>query len=150
MRLRDIWVLIVPVLAGCHTVDDVRQQPVEWSATYAVAFDAMANCLAVQSARDFDVTPQLYQSQRRAIVTLGVKGSYSLLAEYQVRQVSDGETEVNWRTVSSLASTPLARDRANRCARVAMADVPRPAPPSATPQPPAWAPQGTTDTPVRQ
>ena len=133
------------LLTGCHTVEDVRKSPVVWTASYGVPFDIMANCLAAQAARDFDVTPQLYQSQQRAIVTLGAKGTYSLVAEYQVRQISPAAIEVTWRTVSGIASSDAARARADRCAREAMASMPPPAPAPAplpaTTAAPAWAPE---------
>ena len=148
MHFKRYCVLAAVGLAGCHTVDDVRSQPVQWTATYAVSFDAMANCLAAQSARDFDVTPQLYQSERRADVTLGIKGGYSLLGEYQVRQTTASDSEVKWRSVSSLASTELARNRANRCARSAMAAMPPPTVPTTEPRPPqspAWLPSTSNE-----
>jgi hypothetical protein len=144
MHLKHYCVLMAVGLAGCHSVDDVRSSPVQWTATYPVAFDVMANCLAGQTARDFDVTPQLYQSERRANVILGAKGTYSLVAEYQVRQTTASDSEVTWRTVSGLANSTIAQNRANRCARTAMAVSPRPAGP-ATPQSPAWAPSTDND-----
>lgn len=148
MNLKCCYVLAAVGLAGCNTVEDVRNQPAQWTETYAVAFDVMANCLAAQSARDFDVTPQLYQSERRANVTLGAKGTYSLVAEYQVRQATASGTEVTWRTASGLANSEIARNRANRCARSAMAATPRPGAPSTAalpPQSPVWAPSTDND-----
>lgn len=144
MRFTVLGVLATSVLVGCNTVDDIRQAPIAWTATYAGNFDSMANCLAGQAARDFDVTPQIYQSEQRAMVTLGAKGTYSLVAEYQVRQIAPQQVEVTWRTVSGIASSQAARARADRCARDTLASMPRPAPVYTTTGPapaPVWAPE---------
>ncbi len=104
------------LLAGCYSVDDVRKQPTKWTATYPVAFDHMANCLAAQMAGDYRVTPQIYQREQRAVLTLG--STHQVIAEFQIRQSGNGSI-VEWRDMPSVfdARSPAARERADRCGR---------------------------------
>lgn len=109
------------LIAGCTTVDDLRARPVSWTAVYPVNFDTMANCLAVHMAENYNVTPQLYQRDRRAVLTGSVKGGWSMVAEYSVRQISDTESEVSFRRRESVfnneSGNAHARERADRCAK---------------------------------
>lgn len=122
MSLRHLWPLAVAGLAGCHTLEDVRQGPVVWEATYNARFDAMANCLSGFYASEFSVVPQLYQGEQRANVVIVVPPSYSVLAEFQIRQIDPTRVEVSWRHAAARAGSTAsphrtARERAERCAR---------------------------------
>jgi len=122
--MRHIWLLALAAITGCTTVDELRARPISWTAAYPVRFDVMANCLAVRMVEDagaglYTVTPQLYQADRRAVIT-GAAGQ-RMDAEYSVRQISDTDSEVTFRRSESVfnneAITAKARARADRCAR---------------------------------
>lgn len=118
--LRNVW-LAAAALAGCSSVEDVRQQPVAWSASYAVPFDTMANCLATQWLGNYRVVPSVYARERRADVTIAAS---SVIAEYQIEQTVGDTAEVKWRHMYSTPSAlrpvdRLARERADRCAAAA-------------------------------
>jgi hypothetical protein len=105
---------------GCTTTDELRTRPFAWTATYPTAFDAMANCLAVHMAEYVNVTPQLYQREKRAVLTGSVKGGWSMIIEYDVRQISNADTEVRFRqrdpVFNSESNKATAREIADRCA----------------------------------
>lgn len=90
--------------AGCTTVDELRQQPVLWTAVYPVSYEVMANCLTLRVVEDagsglYTVTPQIYPAARRALVT-GAAGP-RMDTEFSVRQISVTESEVGFRRVRS-------------------------------------------------
>lgn len=106
-------------VAGCYSVDDVRGGPIVWTANYNVPFDTMANCLAVQYGREYSVVPSLFQSERRATVTLNMPAGAAVVAEFQIRETTSG-TQVSWQHVGSTDGAQRsvdrqARERADRC-----------------------------------
>lgn len=109
-------------MAGCYTVDDVRKRPIVWTATYSgTQWDTVANCLSGAYARDWIVTPQFFQRERRAAIILGYPGGYAILGEFEVSQTSDPTTQVTWKFIGSGAGAnrdidQQARERANKCA----------------------------------
>lgn len=127
MKRKLLAAMPLIALAGCTTADELRAKPVAWTATYPVAFDAMANCIALRMVEDagmarFTVTPQLYQREQRALVTGSSDGWFVI--EYSVRQVSERDSEVSLRSAfvnSGLSGSGLARSRAvaDRCATAA-------------------------------
>lgn len=107
------------LLAGCYSIEDVREQPVAWSWAYHVPYDTMANCLAAEWAQDYSVVPQIYNRERRAVVTLAYPAGNAVIAEYQVQQ-TDTETTVTWRHMGSRPGVMRlvdinARNRAHKC-----------------------------------
>lgn len=108
------------LLTGCYSIDDVRQQPAAWSASYPVAYEAMANCLGAQYANEYSVLPQFDREAGRATVILSNNAASAVLAEYQVNRTASGGSEVTWRHMGSgpKAIRPVdrtARERADRC-----------------------------------
>src|SRR5215468_11170802 len=94
---RLVMVLAALSVTACTTLDEVRQEPIRWKATYLVPFDTLANCLAARSAQYWSATPQIYPRQGIAYVTLVDKGAPSVVAEFVVRQQPDGSSLVEWR-----------------------------------------------------
>lgn len=122
MRFPATGLLASLALSACYNIDDVRQSPVVWTETYAVAFDTMANCLAVESGREYAVVPQLYQREQRANVTLTVPSGAAIIAEFQIKQISGTSSQVSWQRVGGTAGVyrPIdreARERADKCAK---------------------------------
>lgn len=120
MRLSLSLICATATAVACTTVDELRQQPILWTAIYPARFDVLANCLAVRMAQDFDVTPQFYLPERRAVLTAASKGGGRMSAEYSVRQISDVDSEVTFRRQPSAFNneslTNEARALADRCA----------------------------------
>jgi hypothetical protein len=120
-----LWVaLAVPAvaLAACYSLDDVRQGPVVWTATYQAQFDTMTNCLAGLYSGEFSVVPQVYQREQRANVVLAFPQGGAVMGEFQLRQVDPSRTEVSWRFIGARAGSTvgvnrLSRERADRCGR---------------------------------
>lgn len=121
MRLSLSLICGVAAVAACTTVDELRQQPISWTAVYPARFDVLANCLAVRMAQDFDVTPQFYLPERRAVLTVATKGGARMTAEYSVRQFADADSEVTFRRQPSVFNNEpeiqKARELADRCAK---------------------------------
>lgn len=114
--LRNLWLAAALAASGCYSIEEVRQQPVAWTATYPVPFDTMANCLAAQWIGNYRVAPAIYP--RRADVTIAAS---SVIAEYQIVQISDVSSEVRWHHMHSTPGSlrevdRTARERADRCA----------------------------------
>lgn len=122
MRFRATWLATALAVGGCYNIDDVRQSPVVWTETYAVAFDTMANCLAVEYGREYSVVPQLYQREKRANVTLTMPSGSAVIAEFQIKQTSETASLVSWQRVGGTAGVyrPIdreSRERADKCAK---------------------------------
>lgn len=116
--LRYLWLAAVVTLGGCYSVDDLKERPLAWSASYSVPFDNMANCLAVRSADAYIATPQLYQREERAAVLLSMAGLYGpvIVGEYDIRTTSPSTIALSYRQRPSLiGDTKPARERADRC-----------------------------------
>lgn len=121
MRFSVTWLAAAFLTTGCYNIDDVRQSPVVWTETYGVAFDTMANCLAVVYGREYSVVPQLYQREKRANVTLTVPAGSAVIAEFQIRQTTDTLSTVSWQRIGGTPGIfrPLdreSRERADKCA----------------------------------
>ena len=121
MRLASLM-MTAALLTGCYSLDDVRSQPVVWTATYPAAFDSIANCLAGRYAGEYSVVPQLYQNERRANVILSNTSGGAVLAEFQVRQLGGSSSVVSWRHMGSPAGGNRSVDRdaranADRCGK---------------------------------
>ena len=80
MRL-PIVLLPALLVAGCYSVDEIRERPVVWSANYAAPYDELTNCVVAQTARDYAPVPQIYPREKRAIVTVSLKTSPTILSE---------------------------------------------------------------------
>lgn len=122
MRNLIATVAAAAVLTGCYSLDDIRQGPVVWTATFDGQFDAMANCLAGLYGREYSVVPQLYQREQRANLALAMPQGAAMIAEFQINQIAPATVEVSWRHIGSPAGGArpvdrLSRERAERCAR---------------------------------
>lgn len=111
-------------LAGCYSLDDVRQGPVVWTATYETQFDLMANCLSGLYSGEYSVVPQFFQREQRANVVLSYPQGSAVLAEFEIRQTTGTTVEVSWRHMKSPPGGQrpvdrLSRERTDRCGRSA-------------------------------
>jgi hypothetical protein len=97
MICRLAVVLAMLSFSACTSAADVRQEPIRWTASYSVPFDTMANCVAEQMAQGWQATPQIYQRDGFAKVTLSDKGAPSTVAEFAVRGQGDAGSLVEWR-----------------------------------------------------
>jgi hypothetical protein len=118
MRLK-VFAAAVLALGGCSSVEDVRQKPALWSAVYSTSFDRMTNCLISSSIDAASVTPQLYPSEKLAVITLGVKGSYGTTGEFRVREVAPGQVDVDYRGRTFASTSAATRSIADACAKSA-------------------------------
>lgn len=117
--MKKLLLAMAALLAGCHSVEEMRQRPAQWTARYSVPFDTMANCLAVQWANTVNMTvlPQLYASERRAAVTLVMIPAGVIAGDYQIRTNADSTVEVEWRWYAG--NPAFGREKADRCAAAA-------------------------------
>ncbi len=123
MRFRLGVLAAVTGVAGCYSVDDVRKQPVSWTATYSAPYNTVANCLAAQYAGELSVLPQDYPAEKRANVILTNPSARGAEAEFEIKQVNPTTTEVTWRRMGSLfgdaSNDRRSRERADRCGKAA-------------------------------
>jgi len=118
---------IAALAAGCTTVDDVRDPPVLWRATYPVEFDALTDCLVRRMSQDYDVAPQIDPRERRGILTVTTRtiGASDFVERFDfvVKQTSNANTEVSFRRVAAVFKNAnlisKARAIADRCGRSA-------------------------------
>jgi len=82
------------LLAACAgpTVDELKAEPVRFTATAPVPYDTMANCLATRALDDYLVTPLFDPRRGTATVTLTHRAAMTLQGEYTVRRADDGST----------------------------------------------------------
>lgn len=121
MRARLVLSLSV-LLLGCETTaEDVRIEPVRWSARYEVPFDTMANCLASGWSHAYAVTPLVYPREGIARVTMANKQAPMVMSEYEIRKLGEGTSEVQWRRRKILADLggveAKMREVADKCAQ---------------------------------
>lgn len=122
MQVKPLFACAALALTGCYDIDDVRRSPIVWTETYSVAFDTMANCLAVEYGREYSVVPQLYQREKRANVTLTMPSGSAVISEFQIRQTTDTLSSVSWQRIGGTPGIyrPVdreSRERADKCAR---------------------------------
>ncbi len=108
----------VATLAGC-SVEDVRQRPPVWSVNYSGQFDDLANCLVAQTVQEYVPGPQIYQRDKRAIVTVSMKSGASVLGEYDLHQVGDNVTRIDFRAAPGPFGARGGRQIADRCGKPA-------------------------------
>lgn len=104
------------------TVDELRDRPVVFAVRAPVPFDTLANCLVARSMDRFVATPQIFQREGTAYVTLALvfNGTPRLIGEYRIARDGDGSTvEYRHRKVVADASgwLPAARDAIERCSK---------------------------------
>lgn len=108
------------LLAGCFSVDDVRNTPPSLVATYNGQFDEIANCISAQASKNHAVTPQFYQRDKRATVILAIPTSHTVAEEYEVQQITNTNSRVTWRNAFVQSPGPNsdrpARQLMERCA----------------------------------
>lgn len=82
---------LVLALGACSvSTDDLRQEPVRFSATQSVPYDTMANCISAQAADHWPTTMQINLRDQTANVTV------PNMADFQVRAQGAGSI-VDWR-----------------------------------------------------
>lgn len=114
--------LRVPLLAlaatACEpTVDEVRSEPLQWTATYAKPFEDLATCMTGRMSSDYTVTPQSFP--REGLVRLILKNGPIVSADVTVRQAGAGESQVEMRRKRIVGDVTGAygriREAADRC-----------------------------------
>lgn len=115
-------VLPFAAIAACASVEDVRNRPVAWAATYNTRWEAMANCIQSKWIDIVVVTPQYDQRKRTAVLTLTAQGLLApgaVEAEYEIKQAGgEDQSEVVFRRRRSLLGTDAdGRAIADRCGR---------------------------------
>ena len=107
----------VAVSACGATIDEVRSEPVRWTAHYDVPFDTMANCLAARTAEEWRSTPQIYPRDGKAYVTASQLNT--IVAEFVIKKDGDGASTVEWRRRKVIADLggleATARKNADKC-----------------------------------
>ena len=111
-----------PVLAGCTiSQEEVRAEPVRFTMTVTASFDTLATCVAGRSAHDYVVTPQIYQSEGVAYVTLAAKSAPTVQSEYFIRRSGTNTSTVEWRRRKLIAgqggSEEQARENIEACSK---------------------------------
>ncbi len=84
------WCLLLSLGACSMQVDELRQEPVRFSATQPVPFDTMANCISAQAADHWPATMQINLRDQTANVTV------PNMADFQIRAQGAGSV-VDWR-----------------------------------------------------
>jgi hypothetical protein len=113
--MKKLLLATIALLAGCHTVDQMRQRPPLWTATYAVPFYTMANCIALTFAGSGSVVePHLYSGERRATVTVAGGTTGVILYDYRITTNADATIDVEYRTWTTDRAA-FGRERADRC-----------------------------------
>jgi hypothetical protein len=106
-------------LAACEAPSGLSQSAPAWGTVYPVPYDAMANCLAERSQLPWvRVTPAFYPQERRATVTVTTPTG-SALGIFNIRQISDRDSEVSYRSIYGGPESSAggdARNKADRCA----------------------------------
>jgi hypothetical protein len=107
------------VLTACQSPGGLSQQPPTWASTYAIPYDVMTNCLVARSQLPWvKVTPAFYPQERRATVSVKTPTG-SALGIFDVRQISERDTAVTYRSIYGGPSTSAggdAQNMADRCA----------------------------------
>lgn len=107
----------VAAAAGCTSAESIQHRPVDWTAEYAVPWEAMANCLQSGFPGSM-VSPRYNQRNRTAALTISMPGIIApgpVIAEYQVRGETDDRSRVEMKTW--YGSKVYGRDEADRCGR---------------------------------
>jgi hypothetical protein len=142
---RLLMALMALSSAACTSLDDVRRQPIRWTATYLMPFDTLAGCIAARLSQFWATTPQIYPRQGIAYVTLADKTLPSIVAEFVVRRQSDDSSLVEWQRRPLFADLgslePRSREAADRCAAPeAVKGQPETAPNAVKRRQPEWLP----------
>lgn len=108
------WLLV----GACEpTVDEVRSEPLQWTATYAKPFEDLATCMTGRISSDFTVTPQSFP--RDGLIRLILKNGPIVSADVTVRQTSTGQSQVEMRRKRIVGDVTGAygriREAADRC-----------------------------------
>ena len=115
-------VAALSALTGCQSPTGLSQAAPTWGSVYQVSYDAMANCLAERSQLPWvKVTPAFYPQERRATVTVTTPTG-SALGIFNIRQLSDRDSEVTYRSIYGGPDSSAggdARNKADRCAGAA-------------------------------
>lgn len=108
-------------LLACAGPDDMRQQPVVWSAVYQAPYDVMANCVAIEStgfARA--ATPLIDAKSKRAEVLVYGSPYGNMIEQFGFQEVNSGTTVAEYRGFllrSPLSANNVADKRLLQCSR---------------------------------
>lgn len=110
------------LLSACGpTLDELKERQPLWTATVAVPFDTLANCIVARSVERYTVTPQIHQREGVAYVTLIYPAANQLQGEYTVRWTGEGTSSVEYRGREPIAdlggSGAAIRASVERCSK---------------------------------
>ena len=115
---RVFAVMALGALTACQSPGELAQRPPAWSAAYQVPWETMANCIVARSQRPLvTVTPTFTPGRAQVVVT---NPAGAVLGSFDIRQMSDGGSEVAYRSIYGGPNSGAggdARDIADRCAR---------------------------------
>ena len=119
MNCRTVFsIAALCALTACQSPDELAQRAPAWTAAYQVPYDTMANCLVERERLPWvNVTPSTYPRERRARVVITTPTG-SALGSYDIRQISDRDTEVAYRSIYGGPGSGAGGDaleKANRC-----------------------------------
>lgn len=106
------------------TLDDLRTEPVRWTAEYDVPYDTLTNCLAARMSEKYSAVPQVYPRDRIGIVTVTwpqvLLAPGGLFSEYTIRSIGADRSSVEWRRrkmgLDLGENEQFSKDAAARCA----------------------------------
>ena len=105
-------------LTACQSPDELAQRAPAWTASYRVPYDELATCLVARERLPWvKVVPSTYPRERRAKV-LVTSPTGSALGVYDIRQVSDRDSEVAYRSIYGGPGSGAGGDalrKADRC-----------------------------------
>ncbi len=105
-------------VSACQSTAQLEQRPATWNAIYQANWERMANCIVQRSQRPLQTVTPTFSAGRANIVVTNAAGG--VLGTFDVRQVSERDTEVAYRSIFGGPTTDAgggARDIADGCAR---------------------------------
>jgi hypothetical protein len=119
MKCRTVFsIAALCALTACQSPDEFARRAPAWTAIYQVPYDTMANCLVERERLPWvNVIPSTYPRERRARVTI-TSPTGSALGSYDIRQISDREIEVAYRSIYGGPGSGAGGDalqKADRC-----------------------------------
>ena len=101
-------------LAACNRPD---ANPLAWSATYALPYEAMTSCLAQRTPVDYQVVPAIDQRQQLGGVLLTSKSNGQKAGEFDVYRIDDNNSRVVFRSaIRTVGGSSYIEDQARQIA----------------------------------
>jgi len=86
------------ISSACASPEDVKRTGVVWNGSVAARYDQLANCLSRQTTLYYKSSVQFDRNEPHATVTFMIPVTGIPVEVYDLRQTSDGITEVSWST----------------------------------------------------